>query len=104
MAIVRVRLASGEVVDVPLRVIGNKGQDSSGTSGSEGTIAKSARQTVVGEYNVADDEGKYAFIVGNGASDEARSNAFAVTWDGTMVVGGVEITPEQLTKLLDLIK
>ena len=55
-----------------------------------GTIAQRAHQTVVGEYNVADtggsdalDRGTYAFIVGNGTSDSARSNGFTVDWNGT---------------------
>ena len=54
-----------------------------------GTIAQRAHQTVIGEYNVADtggsdalDRGTYAFIVGNGTSYNARSNAFALSWGG----------------------
>lgn len=72
-------------------------------AGGEGTVAESARQTVIGKYNEIDEKGKYAFIVGNGTSDTERSNALAVTWTGNLVVGGVEITPEQITKLLALV-
>jgi len=51
-----------------------------------GTIANNAGQTVVGKYNVEDTNGDYAFIVGNGSAS-ARSNAFAVTWNGDIVFG-----------------
>lgn len=60
------------------------------------TIAAKLSQTALGTYNVEDTatttthpdglaaHGAYALIVGNGTSDSARSNAFAVRWDGTM--------------------
>ena len=56
-----------------------------------GTIANNAGQTVVGKYNVEDTNGDYAFIVGNGSAS-ARSNAFAVTWNGDIVLGRLPIT------------
>ena len=53
------------------------------------TIASRADQTVIGCYNIEDTQGsagyvrgKYIFIIGNGTSDTARSNALAVTWGG----------------------
>lgn len=51
------------------------------------TKASSKSQTVIGEYNVEDyaqihQSGKYAFIIGNGTADNARSNALAVDWNG----------------------
>lgn len=46
------------------------------------TEARGASQTVVGENNVPDTAGKYAFIVGNGSG--SQSNAFAVGWDGSI--------------------
>ena len=49
---------------------------------NEGTIAASANQTVMGMYNAVDTNGDYALIIGNGTADDARSNAFAVTWSG----------------------
>ena len=49
---------------------------------NEGTIAASANQTVMGMYNAVDTNGDYALIIGNGTADNARSNAFAVTWGG----------------------
>ena len=53
-------------------------------SHSEGqwTKASSANQHVEGKYNVEDSQGKFAHIIGNGTADNARSNAFAVDWDG----------------------
>lgn len=60
-------------------------------AGGINTIAQRMSQTVIGEYNIADTDGsnegthgKYAFIVGNGTSDTARSNAFTVGWDGNV--------------------
>ena len=65
-----------------------------------GTLAAREAQTVIGTYNVEDTSqttthpslatnyGKYALIVGNGASSNARSNAFAVEWDGTIECAG----------------
>lgn len=47
-----------------------------------GTIAAGDYQTVVGRYNIPDASEEYTFIVGNGTSDENRSNAFAVKWTG----------------------
>lgn len=52
------------------------------------TIADSLSQHVQGEYNIADTEGsaairgKYAHIVGNGTSNNARSNAHTLDWQG----------------------
>lgn len=51
------------------------------------TTAKSDNQTVIGKFNKIDSNGKYAFIVGNGASTSALSNAYALTWDGDMEIG-----------------
>lgn len=44
--------------------------------------ASGDNQTVVGQYNIEDTENKYSFIVGNGISDNAQSNAFAVKSNG----------------------
>lgn len=46
------------------------------------TAAASEAQTAIGKYN--DNDPNNAFEVGNGTSDNARSNAFAVGWDGTL--------------------
>lgn len=46
------------------------------------TIASSNYQHVEGKYNVEDANDKFAHIIGNGTSKNARSNAYAVDWDG----------------------
>lgn len=54
---------------------------------NNGTIARYS-QTAIGEYNVAQgsnygrSSGDLAFIIGNGVSDSARSNALTVNWNG----------------------
>lgn len=51
---------------------------------NEGTKAASEAQTAIGKYNVEDSNDTYALIIGNGTAENARSNAFAVKWDGTV--------------------
>lgn len=52
------------------------------------TIAQRKSQHVEGEYNVPDPDGasyirgKFAHIIGNGTADDARSNAYAIDWEG----------------------
>lgn len=53
------------------------------------TTAQRKSQTVIGEYNTLDtggsgisDRGDFAFIVGNGTSDNSRSNAATISWNG----------------------
>jgi hypothetical protein len=53
-----------------------------------GTEAGSANQTVLGKYNRADYNDKYALIVGNGTGNSARSNALTVDWSGNVEVAG----------------
>ena len=57
-------------------------------SHSEGlyTVANSECQHVQGKYNRSDQNNKYAFIIGNGTGSNARSNAFAVDWNGLVYV------------------
>ena len=50
----------------------------------DGLAVSNDRQVVVGTYNKSPDA---AFIVGNGTSDTARSNAFVVNKDGSVEVG-----------------
>lgn len=47
------------------------------------TRAASNYQTALGKCNVEDTNGAYAVIVGNGTSDNARSNALTVGWNAT---------------------
>jgi len=55
-----------------------------------GTIALSANQTVIGRNNVADANGEYSLIIGNGLFSGAthRSNALTVDWDGNVEAAG----------------
>lgn len=48
------------------------------------TIAARSGQMVIGRYNKEDTDGEYFFIIGNGSSASARSNAFAVGWNGQL--------------------
>ena len=52
------------------------------------TIAASDNQTAIGKFNVADDNGTYAFIIGNGTGATARKNALTVDWTGNIVTKG----------------
>lgn len=51
-----------------------------------GTIAISINQHVQGKYNAESNE--YAHIVGNGESEEGRSNAHTLDWDGNAWFAG----------------
>lgn len=52
----------------------------------DGLLAKTDGQAIFGRYN--DNDPAHAVEVGNGTRDRARSNAFAVGWDGTMECAG----------------
>lgn len=65
------------------------------------TITSQNAQTAIGTYNIEDSTpstaihpngsiyyGTYAFIIGNGTSDTARSNALAVSWAGNIYSKG----------------
>ena len=53
-----------------------------------GTIAASEYQHTQGKYNVEDNAGKYAQIVGNGSASNSRSNAHTIDWDGNAWYAG----------------
>lgn len=59
------------------------------------TIANGRDQHVQGRFNVADNDNKFADIVGNGSSEgleTVRSNAYALDWDGNLYLkGGVYV-------------
>lgn len=63
-------------------------------AGGTGTCAGRLSQTAIGEYNVLDPtgavdiRGDYAFIIGNGTADNARSNALTVAWTGDVAASG----------------
>lgn len=58
---------------------------------TEGTLASSNYQTAIGKYNIEDTNNAYAFIIGNGASEDSRSNALTVDWDGNIRTNGCYI-------------
>ena len=62
----------------------------------KGTVSIATCQHVQGLYNIEDTKNKYAFIIGNGTSDTARSSAFSVDWDGKIYVNnateGVDVS------------
>lgn len=57
-------------------------------SEGESTIAKSYAQHVQGMYNVADSNSVYCDIIGNGLSNDTRSNAYALDWNGNGYYAG----------------
>ena len=60
----------------------------------EDLYANNDNQLSIGRYNLNNDEFfPLAFAIGNGTSDDDRSNAFNVDWDGNTEVGGnLEVT------------
>ena len=53
-----------------------------------GSNARGSNQSVIGKYNVNDTNNTYAMIIGNGANNSSRSNAFTVDWDGNVISAG----------------
>lgn len=73
---------------------GNETVASGTASHAEGdsTVANGSMQHVQGKYNVVGKDNKFADIVGNGADNENRSNAYALDWDGNLYLkGGVYV-------------
>ena len=68
-----------------------------------GTKASSDNQHVEGKYNVEDSSDKFAHIIGNGTADNARSNAFAIDWDGKIYTNnaatGVDVCTDLQSKI-----
>jgi hypothetical protein len=63
---------------------GNKTKANKAQTHAEGnyTIADSNVQHVEGSFNIVDSNDKYLHIIGNGTSEDSRSNAFTVDWSG----------------------
>lgn len=70
----------------------------------------------IGKYNLVEEGNLYAFSVGNGTSEETRSNAYTLDWEGNgcyqgkvesksgvLKLGDTEVTEEQLKALLALL-
>ena len=53
-----------------------------------GVIAASDNQHVIGNYNIEDNANLYAYIVGNGADNDNRSNAYTLDWNGNAWFAG----------------
>ena len=66
-----------------------------------GTIANGDCQHVQGQYNIPDDDGVYAHIVGNGTSS-VRSNAHTLDWGGNAWFAGKATVSVQPTANNDL--
>ena len=54
----------------------------------QGTLAQGNSSHAEGKYNIGDTSSVYAHIVGNGTSDNARSNAYTLDWSGNGVYAG----------------
>ena len=54
-----------------------------------GIKATSNQQTAIGRWNVENNNGTYAFIIGNGTEDNARSNAMTVDWNGNIIANNL---------------
>lgn len=69
---------------------GNHTTASGSSSHAEGayTIAKGPSQHAGGKFNVADNNNTYAEIIGNGTSNNARSNARTLDWSGNESLAG----------------
>lgn len=65
----------------------------------EYTIAASDYQHAQGKYNIEDASNTYAHIIGNGTSNEARSNAHTIDWDGNAWFAGNITINEKITAL-----
>lgn len=76
--------------------LGTTASGNSSHAEGSGTTASSANQHAQGKYNVVDSSDKYAFIIGNGTAYNARSNAFAIDWNGLIYVNnattGVDVS------------
>lgn len=72
---------------------------------NKGTIAAKSYQTAIGSYNIEDNETtsakQKALIIGNGTSNNYRSNAFTVDWGGNVWAAG-KVTENNGTRDIDL--
>ena len=67
---------------------------------NQGTLANGTAQTAIGKFNIADTTS--AFIIGNGADTDNRSNMFFIDWNGnacflnTLSIGVDATTPNKI--------
>lgn len=61
---------------------------------------------ISGTFNAIDTEDKFAFVIGNGTADDARSNAFAVSKTGDIYVKNsdtpIDLTPVPMSLLEEI--
>lgn len=60
----------------------NKAEAKNTSAFGTGTVASTEGQRVSGTFNIVDNESKYLDIVGNGTSDDNRSNAYTLDKEG----------------------
>lgn len=65
-----------------------------------GTTALGNASHVQGKYNISDNNGTYAHIIGNGTANNARSNAHTVDWDGNGWFAGKVTVGESKDELI----
>ena len=64
------------------------------SAGGRGTIAASPYQNVRGKYNVEDDDGEFAEIVGGGEGENHRKNIHTLSWKGDVWNAGATLVSE----------
>ena len=90
---------SSAYTKAPAMTFGTRGQNAIlapfSTTIGRSLYANNDNQLSIGRYNLNNDEfsTQLAFAIGNGTSDNDRSNAFNVDWDGnTEIAGDLEVT------------
>lgn len=110
MDLIRSKIVYGEIYQssaytkAPAMTFGTRGKNAimapfSVTIG-EDLYANNDNQLSIGKYNINNDEFfPLAFAIGNGTSDNDRSNAFNVDWDGNVeIAGDLEVTGKLTAK------
>ena len=90
---------SSAYTKAPAMTFGTRGKNAIlapfSTTIGQSLYANNDNQLSIGRYNLNNDEfsTQLAFAIGNGTSDNDRSNAFNVDWDGnTEIAGDLEVT------------
>lgn len=81
---------STNVINQGIHIEGQRCEATGLTCHVEGysNIAQGTYQHVQGKYNMQDNAGTYADIVGNGTSDTRRANALTLDWNGNLAIAG----------------
>ncbi len=85
---------------------GAKAEEQASVAMGSGVEAALHDQAVFGRFNVRDEEGKYAFIVGWGFGVDERENVFTVTIEGEAAAGGKVLASKEYVdaKILEELK